>query len=117
MTTPAHGNEAPEEASVTASREDGVAFLRFSNPARRNAVSLAMLEQADAHLRDLAADASVRAVIVTGAGKDFVSGADISRFESERASHEAIERYNQTNARVYGLVHDFPKPTLAMIRG
>jgi enoyl-CoA hydratase/carnithine racemase len=104
-------------AGVTARRDGAVAQLTVSNPARRNAVSTAMLEQADAHLQDFAADPGIRAVIITGGGKDFVSGADISRFESERASQEAIERYNQINARVYGFVHDFPKPTLAMIRG
>ncbi len=103
--------------SVVASRQGSVGYLTFSNPARRNAVSLAMLDQADAALREFATDDAVRVVVVTGAGKDFVSGADISRFESDRATQDAIDRYNDTNARVYGFVHDFPKPTIAMIRG
>jgi enoyl-CoA hydratase len=46
-----------------------------------------------------------------------VSGADISRFEDERANEEAIVRYNQTVERANTAVYDFPKPTIAMIRG
>ena len=109
--------ESSESPAVLASREGPVGTLTFSNAARRNAVSLPMLLQADAALRDFAGDDAIRVVIVTGAGKDFVSGADISRFESDRATQDAIDRYNDTNARVYGFVHDFPKPTIAMIRG
>jgi len=60
----------------------------------------------------------VRVVVLTGAGdKAFVSGADISRFEDERANEEAIVRYNQTVERANTAVYDFPKPTIAMIRG
>jgi enoyl-CoA hydratase/carnithine racemase len=46
-----------------------------------------------------------------------VSGADISKFESERASQEAVARYNVSVEKSYSSIHDFPKPTIAMIRG
>ena len=46
-----------------------------------------------------------------------MSGADISKFESERASAEAVATYNATTDRVYRLLHGLPKPTIAMIRG
>ena len=55
---------------------------------------------------------------LTGAGgKAFVSGADISKFESERSSKEAIDRYNVAVDQANTAVYEFPKPTIAMIRG
>jgi enoyl-CoA hydratase/carnithine racemase len=68
-------------------------------------------------LGGLAANDAVRVVVVSGAGREFVSGADISRFEEERGSAGAIGRYNAAVERTYALLHDFPKPTIAMIRG
>ncbi len=57
-------------------------------------------------------------MVVTGAGgKAFVSGADISKFESERSSKEAIDRYNVAVDKANTAVYEFPKPTIAMIRG
>ena len=40
-------------------------------------------------------------------GKAFVSGADISKFESERSSAEAVDHYNATTKRVYDMVETF----------
>jgi enoyl-CoA hydratase/carnithine racemase len=60
----------------------------------------------------------VRVVVVTGAGgKAFVSGADISKFESERASEEAVNAYQAQTAKVYDMLADCPKPTIAMVQG
>jgi enoyl-CoA hydratase/carnithine racemase len=46
-----------------------------------------------------------------------VSGADISKFESERSSMEAVKHYNATVGRANQTVYEFPKPTIAMIDG
>ena len=95
-----------------------VAELIFNNPAKHNAVSLEMWERAAAHLADFAADDALRVLVVSGAGgKAFVSGADISKFESERASKEAVDHYNATSAVVYDTLYRFPKPTIAKISG
>jgi enoyl-CoA hydratase/carnithine racemase len=101
------------------SRNDGhVGYLIFNNPQRRNAVSLEMWEATARILDEFDRDRDVRVVVLTGAGdKAFVSGADISRFEDERANEEAIVRYNQSVERANTAVYDFPKPTIAMIRG
>jgi enoyl-CoA hydratase len=101
------------------SRKEGhVGYVIFNNPARRNAVSLEMWEATARILDDFGKDNDVRVVVLTGAGdKAFVSGADISRFENERANEEAITRYNQTVERANTAIYDYPKPTIAMIRG
>jgi enoyl-CoA hydratase/carnithine racemase len=99
-------------------KEGGVGTLIFNNPERHNAVSLEMWEAATAILADFAADKDVRVVVLTGAGgKAFVSGADISKFESERSSKTAIELYNAMVDKANTAVYEFPKPTIAMIRG
>ena len=99
-------------------KQGRLGYLVFDNPARHNAVSLAMWDDAARALDDFARDASVAVVVITGTGnKAFVSGADISRFEDERGSEEAVDRYNAAVEKTYAAVQDFPKPTLAMIRG
>jgi enoyl-CoA hydratase len=103
---------------VIADKAGAVGTIVFDNPERRNAVSLEMWRAVETALTDFAADPTVRAVVLTGAGdKAFVSGADISRFESERASEEAVAEYNRVTERTYAALHDFPKPTIARIRG
>ena len=101
------------------SRKDGnVGYVIFNNPERRNAVSLDMWEATARMLDGFDKDHEVRVVVLTGAGdKAFVSGADISRFEDERSNEEAIVRYNQAVERANAAVYNYPKPTIAMIRG
>jgi len=101
------------------SRKEGhVGYVIFNNPERRNAVSLEMWEATARILDDFRNDNDIRVVVLTGAGdKAFVSGADISKFENERANEEAIVRYNKTVERANAAIYDYPKPTIAMIRG
>jgi enoyl-CoA hydratase/carnithine racemase len=101
------------------SRKEGpVGYLIFNNPERRNAVSLEMWDAAANILDDFLKDDAVHVVVLTGAGgKAFVSGADISKFESERSNEEAIARYNAAVERANSTVYNFPKPTIAMIQG
>jgi enoyl-CoA hydratase/carnithine racemase len=95
-----------------------IARIIFNQPEKRNAVSLEMWEAVEAAATRFAADDSVRILILSGAGgKAFVSGADVSKFESERASAEAVAHYNATTKRVYDLIEAFPKPTIAQIDG
>ena len=83
---------------MIARKADGIGWLIFNNPERHNAVSLEMWEAATRIIADFRADPDVRVVVVRGAGeKSFVSGADISKFDDERAQEE--------------------KPTIAMIHG
>src|SRR5205085_3762146 len=100
-------------------RKDGrVGYVIFNNPERHNAVSLEMWARTAEILDGFAKDEEVRVVVITGAGgKSFVSGADISKFESERASLEATKVYNATVAKANEGIYEFPKPTIAMIRG
>jgi enoyl-CoA hydratase/carnithine racemase len=103
---------------ILSRKEGDVGHLVFNNPERHNAVSLDMWEAAEAVIADFKADAKIRVMVVSGAGgKAFVSGADISKFEKDRSTKEGVDRYNAIVDRVYTAFAEFPKPTIAMIRG
>jgi len=99
-------------------KDGAIGRMVFNNPARHNAVSLEMWEGAETIIDDFASDPAIRVIVVSGAGgKAFVSGADISKFESERASEEAVKHYNATTDRFHTKLGALTKPTIAMIRG
>ncbi len=74
-------------------RADGkIGWMIFNNPARRNAMSLEMWQAIGTILEAFQRDDGIRVVVMAGAGdKAFVSGADISEFESKRESAAAAE--------------------------
>jgi enoyl-CoA hydratase/carnithine racemase len=97
---------------------DGVGVITFNNPEKRNAMSLDMWEGLGHALVELRDDPDVRVVILVGAGdKAFVSGADISQFEKNRHNAQASEDYSKRSAAQRALLADYPKPTIACIRG
>ena len=108
----------PQAEKMLSRKEGSIGYVIFNNPERHNAVSLDMWRAAGEMLDDFRNDDNIKVVVVTGAGgKAFVSGADISRFEKERSSEETVKRYNAIVDKSYRAFHEFPKPTIAMIRG
>ena len=98
--------------------ENGVGWLTFNNPERRNAVSLDMALRVSEVMEEFTADESVRVIVLKGAGgKAWVSGADISEFEKRRANAEQAHGYQRNSLSMYEAVHDCPKPVIAMIQG
>ena len=63
---------------VLLERAGAVATVTLNRPDRLNAMSLALVEQLRETLRALAADATTRAVVLTGAGRGFCAGGDVS---------------------------------------
>lgn len=107
-----------QEQKIYGGRQGAVGQVVFNNPSKRNAVSLDMWDSFVGILQDFAKDPAVRCLVVSGAGgKAFVSGADISKFESERANAEAQVRYDAVSRQGYEALYDFPKPTIAKITG
>jgi enoyl-CoA hydratase/carnithine racemase len=106
------------DGKILQSIVDGVGVITFNNPEKRNAMSLEMWEGLGDALVELRDNAEVRVVILVGAGeKAFVSGADISQFEKTRHNAEASEEYSRRSAAQRALLADYPKPTIACIRG
>ena len=109
---------AEEGNKILSSVENGIGRLTFNNPQRRNAMSLEMWQTTSQTLETFDKDPEVRVIILSGAGgKAFVSGADISKFESERSGLEQIFHYNEVTAETSRVLQGCSKPTIAMIRG
>jgi enoyl-CoA hydratase len=111
---------APGELTVRviAEKQGPVGWLVFNNPERRNAVSLDMWEAIPRVLERFEADPELRVMVLSGAGdKAFVSGADISQFESQRSGAEAVQRYEEIAEGAQLRLQRCDKPVLAMIRG
>jgi enoyl-CoA hydratase/carnithine racemase len=110
--------ETPASEKMLSRKEGKVGTMIFNNPERHNAVSLEMWDQVRRILDDFAEDPEITVVVITGAGgKAFVSGADISKFGDERSNKEAVAHYNTLVDRANTRLQEFPKPTIAMIRG
>jgi len=103
---------------IIAKKEGAVGWLIFNNPERRNAVSVDMWEAIPSVLAKFESDQEVRVVVLAGAGdKAFVSGADISQFEKTRHNAQASEEYSKRSEAQRALLANYPKPTIACIRG
>lgn len=103
---------------MVADKDGAIGWITFNNPARHNAVSLAMWEGLFDVVQDYAQDPDIRVIVVRGAGeKAFVSGADISEFEEKRSSPETTRLYNETGQKATLALKHVNKPTIAMIRG
>src|SRR4029077_4358558 len=103
---------------IIARKEGAVGWLIFNNPERRNAISVDMWEAIPTVLSQYEADPEVRVIVLAGAGdKAFVSGADISQFEKERSSADAVQRYEELAEGAAAKLASCDKPLVAMIRG
>jgi enoyl-CoA hydratase/carnithine racemase len=98
--------------------EGGIGWMTFNNPERRNAMKMEMNEAVVEAMGAFAADDDVRVVVMQGAGdKAFVSGADISEFETHRSTPEGRQRFDDVSAAAGRALVEFPKPLVAKIRG
>ena len=104
--------------TVRTDKDGALGFLIFDHPAHRNAISAEMWRQIPGAVEALAKDEDVRVVILRGEGDTaFVSGADISEFESRRSGGTAVADYERAGSDAYRAIAALEKPTIAMIHG
>jgi enoyl-CoA hydratase/carnithine racemase len=103
--------------SLSISRDGHVARLTIDRPAKRNAMTAAMWAGLPGVLDGLATDPVVRVLVVTGAGPSFCAGADISDLLSGPDPADPMAAVRRDNLAAQAALRDFPKPTVAMIRG
>jgi enoyl-CoA hydratase/carnithine racemase len=109
---------------VIVSKQDGVADVRMNRPDKLNALDQAMFEGLAATGRALAADKSLRAVVLSGEGRAFCAGLDFASFmgmaQSERPARslldrsESIANFAQQAAWVWT---ELPVPVIAAVHG
>jgi 2-(1,2-epoxy-1,2-dihydrophenyl)acetyl-CoA isomerase len=92
---------------------DGLARLTLNRPENMNGMTNQMVREARDALELAAADASIRVLVLTGAGKAFCPGADLKHFSSGGAD----ERLTSREFKVTTLLHEIPAVTVAAING
>lgn len=97
-------------------KKNSIAYVTINRPKVLNALNMATMEELRSAFHDIKNDASVRVVIMTGAGeKAFIAGADIS----ELARHDPIsaKAYTHRGQSVLNLIENLGKPVIACING
>ena len=102
---------------LVVTREGHVAVLTIDRPEKRNAMTAGMWAALPDVLGPLAGDPGVRALIVTGAGPSFCAGADISDLLGGADPDDPMADVRRDNLAAQAALREFPKPTVAMIRG
>jgi enoyl-CoA hydratase len=108
-----------QQATVIREQSDGIAVLTLNRPHKLNALDYATIDLLRELLGEIEADASVRAVILTGRGRAFSAGADIAEFSGsvhagvESALREFVRRGQALTARI----ESYPKPIIAAVNG
>jgi len=111
-------------------RADGVVAVTLNRPARKNAANAQMWSELLDVLREIGSRAADRVLVVTGAGGDFCSGADVSGMaETNGDAGTPTGTGTDTDARTHGLasmrhvgdvalaLRRLPQPTIAKVRG
>ncbi|MFD4528195.1 enoyl-CoA hydratase/isomerase family protein [Streptomyces sp. NPDC058470] len=99
------------EPQLQHSVTDGVATVVIHHPAKRNAMTAGMWRALPSLLDELAHDADVHALVLTGEGDTFCAGADISTLRSSPDEAQGLTVLAEEALAA------FPKPTLAAVRG
>jgi hypothetical protein len=100
-------------------KTDGVAILTLNRPERLNTLSTPIMEGLLEALPRLARDAAVGVIVLTGAGRAFCAGGDVKSMAEgsiERSMEEAVTHL-RGRMEVSRLLHEIPKPTIAMVNG
>jgi enoyl-CoA hydratase/carnithine racemase len=100
---------------------DGVVVVRLNRPDRLNAINTVMQTELGCVLSDLAADQSVRAVVLTGTGRGFCAGIDMRDFGPDvpEATAPALDRmrFQEKMAALAEAVRQLPQPVIAAVNG
>lgn len=107
---------------VLLDRDGPIATLTLNRPEALNALDFAMIDDLVDHTGTLATDATVRAVVLQGAGRHFMAGGDIRTFGAELAhvSGERQRRFQRMVERMHVAIenlHRMPAPLLCKVHG
>jgi enoyl-CoA hydratase len=95
--------------AISVEHDGDVLRIRLDRPEKLNAVDTPMLDELSAHIRSVEADESVRAVLLSGAGRGFCSGGDLTGGDTAGAADAAN--------RVVRAITSLPKPVIAGVHG
>ncbi len=102
---------------LTVTTDGPAAVLTIARPEKRNAMTSDMWAALPGVLAGPAADPAVRVLVVTGAGSSFCAGADIAGLLGGPDPLDPMADLRAHNLAAQAALREFPKPTIAMIRG
>jgi enoyl-CoA hydratase len=111
-------SETKTTGTIETHRDGAIGRVVVTNPAKYNAMSFAMWQALPTALQVLDADPAIRVIVLEGEGeKAFISGADISEFETLRGDPDSQSRFNDAVDLAYKAPLNCRKPVVARIRG
>jgi 2-(1,2-epoxy-1,2-dihydrophenyl)acetyl-CoA isomerase len=111
---------APAEAPLLRERDGRVLILTLNRPERLNALTRELHRQLHEAVLECSRDSEIGAVVLTGAGRAFCSGGDLGDRKHSAAAPPTVEQRADEllqHSETARLLHEMPKPTLAMING
>jgi len=96
-------------------KKNQAALLTFNRPEVLNALNTTVATESLEALQSIQNDPDVRVLILTGAGRAFVAGADIAEMEAKNA--ETARIYSELGHRFMNTLQDLPQPVIAAING
>lgn len=111
-----NGTTASGGPPILLRRSGAVAFLTLNRPAQCNVLSEEMLAALGSALESVAADSSVRVVVLSGAGKAFCAGHDLKEMRAH-ASLDYYQRLFEDCSRLMMRIQSLPQPVIARVQG
>jgi enoyl-CoA hydratase/carnithine racemase len=112
-----HGDTSVKSfETIEVSKAGPAAIIRFNRPAKRNAISFAMMDEIEEALRSLDTDAEVRGIIFTGGDAFFSSGVDLNAMK-DMSSPAKFADYMTRWRRLNKSLETHSKPIIAAIEG
>lgn len=96
-------------------KEGSLGWIYLNRPDKLNAINQQLIKEVRQSIEDLINDQEVRVIIITGNGKAFSAGADISQFK-ELNGYTAWQ-FAKNGRELMDFIENSPKPTIAMING
>lgn len=104
---------ASQEHTLYEVRKGGAAWITLNRPEKRNALSGTMTTEVFDHVQVAIADADVRCIVITGAGKGFCSGADLKNPPGQAKEGARAVAYPDTLTAIW----NSPKPVICAVNG
>ena len=104
---------APE--TLTVERVGRVALVTFQRGEQLNAMNRLMQREIVEAFEALSEDAGIGAIVVTGAGRAFMAGADIKEYAAQTDAE--FDAFQRNGTRMYGAIEDNRKPVVAAVNG
>ncbi len=100
------------------SKSENIGLLILNRPEKRNALNPELVNEIKLKLADIKNDPDVKSLIITGEGKSFCAGADLSYLNQLR-NNSNIENLDDSEnlAELFLQIYEFPKPTIAAVNG